>query len=278
MRASVHPFAPFGRERLLQVALRLRRPTQRRAGRSALVQPQCVLAEHSLTPIIDESGKPFVQHALGLRRPAGAQLGGTGFEPDKPIPRVSLAQDGELLQRVVIPPFTVVQKDEGEAGILLVVSAVDGRFFDHLEAAFLAAAEADDISHPPERRRQRRHDVTVRADDQAGVLAARIELQHLFMFVVRLARRAERAEDAAFDRRAVRRAKADSGAQLIVRVSVARIYGDSLARDRERSLDGIGERLRGFRRRGRARADGLRHAAQIIVDRHVAAAERDAQP
>src|SRR5438445_728094 len=83
-----------------------------------------------------------------------------------------------LLERVVIPPFTVVQKDEGEAGILLVVSAVDGRFFDHLEAAFLAAAEADDISHPPERRRQRRHDVTVRADDQAGVLAARIELQH----------------------------------------------------------------------------------------------------
>ena len=98
-------------------------------------------------------------------------------------------------------------------------------------------------------------DVAIRADDEAGVLAARVELQHRLVLLVRLARGAERAEHAAFDGGDVRRAQADGGAELVVRVGVARVRGDALARERERAVERVAEGRGGLgrrRRRGRS--------------------------
>ena len=84
--------------------------------------------------------------------------------------------------------------------------------------------------------------------------------------------------DAVVDRGDVGRAQADGGAELVVRVGVARIGGDARARERQRVFERVVERGHGVRRRrgsGRARAAD---AAEIVVDGHVAAAERDAQP
>ena len=73
------------------------------------------------------------------------------------------------------------------------------------------------------------------------------------MLVVGLARGAKRAEDAALDRRGVRRAQADGGAELVVRVGVLRVGGDPLARA---SASALLDRVAEGRRRSPAAGGG----------------------
>ena len=93
--------------------------------------------------------------------------------------------------------------------------------------ALLAAAEAGDVGHHPHRQRQRRDDVAVGADDDAGVLPLRIELEHQFVLVVGAARGAEAGEQLAFDRGDVGRLQSDGGAEVVMRLRVARAGGDA---------------------------------------------------
>ena len=100
------------------------------------------------------------------------------------------------------------------------------------------------------------------------------------MFVVGLARGAERAHHAALDRGRVGRAQPDRRAELIVRVGVARIRRDALARDRRspsRWRRGTPATVSGGGV-GSGEVFGLFGTAEVVVHRHVAAAERDAQP
>ena len=61
-------------------------------------------------------------------------------------------------------------------------------------------------------------------------------------------------------------------------VRVLRIGRDALTGERQRAAECLVERRDGFGRRGRKRRFAPRHAAHVIVDRHVAAPERDAEP
>src|SRR5581483_7283 len=86
------------------------------------------------------------------------------------------------------------------------------------------------------------------------------------------------AHDAAVHRRAVRRAKADRGADLIVRVGVLRVLREAVAREGERAIDRRLERGDRVGRRRRPRAARLAGgSAEVIVDGHVAAVEGDAE-
>src|SRR4029079_11749243 len=101
------------------------------------------------------------------------------------------------LERVVPPFLAVVHEDEREPRVVLVVAVVRRRFLDEMDAAVAAAAAADDVGHQPDRKGERRDDIAIRADDEAGVLAPGIERHYLLVLVVRLARGAKRAERAA---------------------------------------------------------------------------------
>ena len=84
------------------------------------------------------------------------------------------------------------------------------------EAPLAAAAEPSQVRDRTGRGRQRRYEVSVRADDQARVLPPRIEREHALMLVVRAPRRSERREDAPLDGGRVGGAQADDRAKLVM--------------------------------------------------------------
>ena len=100
--------------------------------------------------------------------------------------------------------LAVVQDDEREARFLLVVADVGRRALDQLQALFAPAAEPDHVGRPAQRHGQRRDDIAVGADDEAGVLAAGVDLEDFLVFVVGFAGGLEGAERAAVDRGRVR--------------------------------------------------------------------------
>ncbi len=140
------------------------------------------------------------------------------------------AQPIQLLQRLVVAPLAVVEEHERDARVDAIVAAVVGGILDERQALFASAAETGGVGHPAHRQRHGRRPGIVGADDQAGVAAALVELHHALVGVVGFAGRSERRPHAALDRRRERRAQSDRRAELVMRVRVARIRRDLLAR------------------------------------------------
>ena len=63
-------------------------------------------------------------NALGLGGRPARRHGRPGFEPHQAVSRILLPQNRELLQRVVIPLFAVVDQDQREARVRLVVAPI----------------------------------------------------------------------------------------------------------------------------------------------------------
>jgi hypothetical protein len=63
-----------------------------------------------------------------------------------------------------------------------------------------------------------------------------------------------------------------------MRARVARIRGDARTRERHGAFDRVVERGDDVRRRGSGSRPRTGHVAEVVVDSHVAAAERDAEP
>ena len=149
-----------------------------------------------------------------------------------------------------------------------------GGILDEGQAFFAAAPESGGVGHPPHRQRHGRDQVSVGADDQAGIAAALVELHHALVGAVGFAGRSERRAHTALDRRRERRAQPDRRAELVIRVRVARVRRDLLAResiDRPVIASNSFSSSGGRRRQLDVRA---RHAAEIAVDGHRAAPER----
>ena len=239
---------------LPQILFRLFAAAERRPRGAPLVEPQRLFAEHPFALVVGEPCQPLVQKAFGIGGTPGAQRGRPTLQPRQPVPRVSSAQERELLQRLVVPLFAVVHEHQREPGVFLVFAAVRRRLLDHPDAACLVAAEARHVGDQPHRQRERRDDVSIGADDEAGILPAVVELQHFLVRVVRLARRAEGARSTAFDRRDIGGTQPDGRADLVVRLGVARIRLDRLAGERQ----GLVRALRGTPRLRRAGRGGRR--------------------
>ena len=79
--------------------------------------------------------------------------------------------------------------------------------------------------------------IAVRADDQTGIFAAWIDLEHFFVRVVGFARRAKRAEDAAVHRRFVRGAQTNGATELVQRIRIVTIDGEPFTRQAQRLVD-----------------------------------------
>src|SRR6185295_6599303 len=96
-----------------------------------------------------------------------------------------LAQPCQLRQRIVVALLAVEEQYQRETRVGLVFAAVGGSLLDEPHAAFPVAAEAGHIGDPPQRKRKRRDDVAVCADDESGVLALGRKREHRLMFLVR---------------------------------------------------------------------------------------------
>ena len=105
-----------------------------------------------------------------------------------------------------------------------------------------------------------------------------VQFQHFLVFVVRFAGRPERSHVAGVDRGGVRRAKPHGGPDFVVGVGVARVGGEALAGERQRVSERVVERRDRLGRRRRKSGFRPCHTAHVVVDRHVAAPERNAQP
>ena len=104
--------------------------------------------------------------------------------------------------------------------------------------------------------------------------------EHPFVLVVGArARRGTRRHHAAFDRRGVGRAQADGRPELVVRVGIVRV-GSSDARGRVRVARSTALETRRPAAAGGGRQRHVRRvtSSEIVVDGHVAAAGRDAEP
>ena len=94
----------------------------------------------------------------------------------------------QLLQRIVVPLLAVVEQDAARTARR---PGCRRRTPRPPRSASCPRSrpppKPDHVRHPPHRQRQRRDDVAVRADDQPGVLALRLEREHLLVLVVRFA-------------------------------------------------------------------------------------------
>ena len=68
----------------------------------------------------------------------------------------------------------------------------------------------------------------------AGILALRIELEHLFVLVIGPTRGLEAGQQLAFDRSDVRRLQSDRRAEVVMRLRVALAGGDARFRELDR--------------------------------------------
>ena len=276
----MHPLASFDGERLLQLRVGL-------GGRPSAASAAPRLYRHSASsPNIRgrvssaNRAEPVAEEPLGVGRAAGPQRRRSRFEPHQTVARIAFPQRRQLLQRIVVPLFAVVEQDQREARLGLIVAAVGGGVLDLLDALLLAAAEAGDVGDHAQRQRQRRDDVAVGADDQAGVLALRLRARAPSPLrrrprARRGRRRARCRPPSRCRRRAGRRRRRADSARRRPSGSARSVPGRARSPCRSHPgtpVDGVGRR-----RRQRVRVRLVR-AAEIVVDRHVAAAERDAQP
>ena len=100
-------------------------------------------------------------------------------------------------------PLAVVDEHQGEAGVGLRAAAMAGRVFNELDPFLPPTAKTHDVGHHAHGRRQRRDEISIRAHDEASILARRIECQHPLVRVETAPRGPKRREHPAVDRPAI---------------------------------------------------------------------------
>ena len=183
--------------------------------------PQRLFARHQRPLVPGEHLQSFVERGLRILRPPGPERRCPGFEQHQAVARILPAQVRERAQRVGVAALPVIEQDQGE----LRVGPIFGlrlrrNLFDHVEALFLAAAEPGDVGHQAHRQRQRRHDVAVGADDEAGLDPRGIERERLLAFVIAAPRGPEPGHQTSFDRGDVGGAQAERRAEVEMRQRV----------------------------------------------------------
>ena len=119
-----------------------------RSRRAPFIKPQGVFAEHPWAVIVGEPRKPLGQEAFSVGGTPGAERSRASLQPDKTVLRILCTQRLELLQRLVVHLLAVIDKDQGEARVLLIVAAICDRILDHPDAACLVSAEAGYVPLP----------------------------------------------------------------------------------------------------------------------------------
>src|SRR5262245_43884214 len=100
--SAVGPVPSLDRQGLFEVCLCFRVATERRACRTALVQPQRLFAEHLGTGVARIAGQTVGEELVRISGSARAEARGSAFEPHDSIAWKCLTQLRELRQRVVI--------------------------------------------------------------------------------------------------------------------------------------------------------------------------------
>src|SRR5262245_54543390 len=98
----MYPLPSFTAERCPKVGLRIRGASESRAGRTALVEPQGILAKHSRPGITGEPCNAVVEETFGVGQPARAQRRRPAFEPCETILRVAFTKHIEHFQCLVV--------------------------------------------------------------------------------------------------------------------------------------------------------------------------------
>ncbi len=220
MEAPTYPGWGIDRHGRLEVLPGLRHTPQLDPSCTTLVAPECLLSWDPAARVSGQHPQAVAEGGLGLTRAPGPERGRSGFEPDQPIAGIRLLELADDPDRVVVSLLPVVEEDQRKASVGLGVARVDGRLLDHLDAPLLSASEADHVGEPAQRERQVGHDVSIRADDQPRILAARVQRQHPFVCVERATCGSEPGELRSFDRREVGGPEPDRDPQLVVCVRV----------------------------------------------------------
>ena len=173
----MHPFAPFERQRLPQIASASAvRPERRRAPRRA-----CSATSASSPNIRGRRSsanrvEAVVQEPLRVRRPAGAQAASSrsratpddcADSPRAASPAASARR--RSASRGCRAGSARTARRSGCRRRYAAASSIS------CMPALPAAAESGDVRDPPQRQRQRRDDVAIGADDETGILALRRE-------------------------------------------------------------------------------------------------------